>query len=215
MTTEDHPPSGHAALTDTRLDRLVFFSDAVFAIAITLLIIDVHPPAGMRGQGDAAWLAALAGILPSLGSFMLSFLVVGAIWSSHHTALSMLVRFHPRLVWPNLLMLMAVAVLPFPTALLSTGSVAHVPFIVYGGTLLAVGLLKAWLFSTALRPDLTDPAIPPARIALERRRMWLLPGAALVTMVLAGFFPGWCNLALLLLLVGRRLRPFREAKGAD
>jgi uncharacterized membrane protein len=196
---------------DPRLERLLFFSDAVFAIAITLLIIDLHAPALPLNADDAAWLRALRDMLPAFGGFALSFIVIGSFWAAHHSALSLLVHFHPRLVWPNLLLLMAVAFLPFPTALIVTGSLAHIPFVVYALALLGTGLLKVWLIRRALRPDLLDPAVPPARIAVERRRTWILPAAAAVTAALAWVAPGWCNFAILVVIVVLRRVPwFRQ-----
>ena len=106
---------------DHKLERLVFFADAVFAIAITLLVSELHVP-HFEHRGTQAALAQLAGMWPSLFGFVLSFLVIGRFWMGHHSAFSGVSQFSPRLMWPNLLMLMAIAFMPFITGLMSQNS---------------------------------------------------------------------------------------------
>ena len=193
---------------DFALERLVFFSDAVFAIAITLLVLDLHVPHLAAGSTDMDWINALLGMLSGLSGFAIGFLVVGALWASHHTTMSMLTRFHQRLVWPNLLLLMTIAFLPFATGVVSTGTLAHVPFAFYAATLLAASLLKAWLTTRALRPDVVAPTVPAIRVAVQRRRMWVLPIASSITLALAFVAPPWNTLAMLLVPVLLRVPPF-------
>jgi len=89
----------------SQLERLTFFSDAVFAIAITLLIIEVHVP-HVSGVDDALYWQALAELRSSLFGFALSFLVIGMLWMAHHRVFGMLNDYSPKLMWPNLLLLM-------------------------------------------------------------------------------------------------------------
>ncbi|MDQ7994936.1 MAG: TMEM175 family protein [Luteibacter sp.] len=83
---------------DQQLERLTFFSDAVFAIAITLLIIEVHVP-HPESRTDQAWLQALVDLIPQLAGFFLSFIVVGALWAAHHRVFGLLRRYNPS--WPG------------------------------------------------------------------------------------------------------------------
>jgi uncharacterized membrane protein len=202
-----HQDHGHCP--DHGLERLVFFSDAVFAIAITLLIIEVHVPHLHEGAGNREWLAALAGLLPNFLAFALSFLVIGSIWANHHQIMAYLTRYSPRLLWPNLLLLMSVAFLPFSTALLAAGADAQLPYGFYAVSLLVAALLKTRLTLVALRPDLVAPGTDPEAIRIERRRAWIMPAAALFAVGLTFITFHWAMLAMVLIGVIRRLRYFR------
>ena len=194
---------------DHRLERLVYFSDAVFAIAITLLALDIHLPMSSPAQTNADWLQVFLALIPQLAAFLLSFAVVGAFWSAHHGLMAMLEGFDQRLVWPNLLFLMFITLLPFVTRLIGIGSGAAAPFMVYSGVLLGCGLAKALIVRLALRDHLLRRDIAPAQIAREARQSWVMPLVALTAMLLALVAPAWNNLAMLLLPVAKRLPPFR------
>lgn len=131
--------------TDHRLERMVFFSDAVFAIAITLLVIEIEVPRLPFGTPASAYWAALAESGWAFGAFALSFAVIGRFWMGHHVAFSNVRQFDPALLWPNLLMLMAIAFMPFATAFLGANPIALPASLLYNCTMLAVGLSKMWV----------------------------------------------------------------------
>jgi uncharacterized membrane protein len=95
--------------------RLEAFSDGVLAIVITLLILDVHVPVGHEGTLGTA----LAEQWPQYVAYLVSFLIVGIIWLNHHATINLLARTDHRLQVLNLLLLLPVSVLPWPTALLA------------------------------------------------------------------------------------------------
>lgn len=180
----------------SQLERLTFFSDAVFAIAITLLIIEVHVP-HLEARDDGAYLQALLALQPSFLGFVLSFLVVGALWIAHHRVFGMLRDYSPSILWPNMLSLMVVAFMPFATALMSSNPGARVPEVFYAATLLVAGLLQRLLFSIALRPPFVRTDISAEHVIATRWRAWGLPAAAALSLIAAWFAPGWNNLLLL------------------
>ena len=139
---------------DHPLERLVFFSDAVFAIAITLLVIEIHVPHLTSWTNEEA-VQALYDLLPSFFGFTLSFLVIGRFWMGHHSALAKVKAYTPRLLWPNLLLLMAIAFMPFATAFMSSNLGQLVPTLFYNATLMVTALLSWRLVAivSALWPE--------------------------------------------------------------
>ncbi|MGF6492617.1 putative membrane protein [Luteibacter sp. 621] len=183
---------------EQQLERLTFFSDAVFAIAITLLVIEIHVPE-VEGGGDAAWLQALGHLVPHFLGYLLSFVVVGALWAAHHRVFGMLQRFDPAIVWRNLALLMSVAFMPFSSALMSTHPTERIPEMFYSLNLFISGVLQWRLFRTALRAPFVAEGVPAEDIAAMRRRTIALPLMSTLSFVLAFWIPGMSNLPLVLM----------------
>ena len=93
--------------------RLVAFSDAVFAITITLLILEIRPP-----SDDAHLLHALGALWPSYLAYALTFLFIGQVWANHHVMFDHIRVADRVLLLLNILLLMVVAFLPFASAVL-------------------------------------------------------------------------------------------------
>lgn len=114
------------------IERLVFFSDAVFAIAITLLVIELSVPADLTT--DAELRAALAALGPNLFSFFLTFAVTALWWLSHHRLMRVLEHPHGALVVLNFVLLGAVAFLPFASGVLGHHGDLPTAVILYAAT---------------------------------------------------------------------------------
>jgi uncharacterized membrane protein len=124
-------------------NRLEAFSDGVFAIAITLLVLEIHVPEPGTGKLSHE----LAAQWPSYAAFFVSFLTIGIIWINHHAMLRRLARAdHSILIW-NLFLLMTVSILPFTTALmaqyLKEGEGEKLAAALYSGSFLLMGLVFA------------------------------------------------------------------------
>jgi uncharacterized membrane protein len=199
-----------ATRTDHALERLVFFSDAVFAIAITLLILEVHVPQLPRGSADNAYLQALADLIPSFIGYIVSFWVVGMFWLGHHRAFSLASRHSPRMLPWNLFLLGTIAFMPFATAFLALNASGRVPTLFYCVTLLGAALLNVRVIRIASGPEMVDPAVEPATISyLRRRSLSVVLGAA--TAILFGIFvPRYAQIALISIPLWRRLLMIRR-----
>ncbi|MBK7376852.1 MAG: DUF1211 domain-containing protein [Chitinophagaceae bacterium] len=102
-----------------QLERMILFSDAVFAIAITLLVIELKVPEIERAElTEGKLLKALAHMIPQFVGFIISFMFIGIYWTVHHRLFGYVVNYTPKLLWLNLLFLFAVALMPFSTAFL-------------------------------------------------------------------------------------------------
>ncbi len=167
---------------DVGLERVLYFSDAVFAIAITLLILEVRAPHLPDGARNGELVEALAGLLPKLVGYVVSFLVVGSMWIEHHRVFRYIGRSDDGLLWRNLVLLLTVGSMPFPTALFSENHTLGGALAVYAWCIAAVGLAKVWLWTYAagdrrlLRHD-----VPDAVVGTIGRRSWAVPVTCLVT----------------------------------
>ncbi|MCW3848638.1 TMEM175 family protein [Sphingomonas sp. LB-2] len=176
-----HPPSGpgHA------LERLIFFSDAVFAIAITLLVIEIHVPELHDGHfSDLDFIAELAQLTPNFIGFFTSFFVIGAFWAGHHRAFDCARHWNPRLIWPNLMMLSAIAAMPFFTAFSSKYYGHRVPVALYCSWLLLTALLNIRVVALVTAPAIAGEEMTPARRwAIRQRGIGVALGAATAVVV--------------------------------
>jgi uncharacterized membrane protein len=135
-------------------DRLKAYSDGVFSIAATLLVLDiaVHPP-GYLSQILQAW--------PDYLAYLVSFLTIGAAWMAHTGLTDRLTRSDPIFLQINLLVLLVVAFLPFPTKLVAAAlhntDAERAAVTVYGLTLLAIRILGSGLDAYAGRAHLYSP----------------------------------------------------------
>ena len=114
-----------------QLERIVFFSDAVFAIAITLLIIEVKVPHLEHAATSREFLNDLLKLTPNFIGYFFSFFVIGAYWVGHHRIYGMIVDWDYGLVWRNIYFLSAIAFMPFTTAFFSEYAGELVPIALY------------------------------------------------------------------------------------
>lgn len=126
------------------LERIVFFSDAVFAIAITLLVLEIRLPAGQEMITDEQLTTGLLEIWQAYLGYFISFMVIGVFWMSHHRKFRLIKRYDSTLVMLNLLFLMAIAFIPFPSSVISENPNRA------GTILYALNMMVAGLWMTAL-----------------------------------------------------------------
>ena len=100
------------------LERILFFSDAVFAIAITLLVLNIQVPEIPEDLVAQELPGQLLGLWPKYLSYVISFLLILSFWVAHHSIFSHIRSYDRSLIWLNSLFLMCIAFLPFPSALL-------------------------------------------------------------------------------------------------
>ena len=193
------------------LERLIFFSDAVFAIAITLLVIEISVPHLPRGAPDIAHVAKLAELIPEFIGYFISFAVIGAFWTGHHRAFSLARHYAPGLIVPNLAMLCAIAFMPFATAYMSGNFGERVPTAFYDGVLLVTGLLNLRLVRKVTGAPYVDEAAGAEEIAVTRARGWGVTGGAALALIASFFVPHFSQFALVTIPVWMQLA-IRRAK---
>jgi uncharacterized membrane protein len=185
--------------------RIEAFSDAVFAIAITLLIIEIGVPHLEEEPPGTTLPQALVGLWPSFLAYVISFLQIGVIWANHHNRFRFIERSDHVLLFLNILFLMCVAFIPFPTALLAEyldGSAAEreTAGAIYAGTLAvtAVFFTLLWLYATVNR-RLVNRDLDPYLLRTMTRR-YLLGMVAYLFVFLLAFVNVAASLALIVAL---------------
>lgn len=155
-------------------DRVEAFSDAVLAIAITLLVLDIRiAPADVDHLGSA-----LTHQWPEYLAYVTSFLTVGSVWIAHHGLFARLRFVDPGLLRINLLLLMATAFLPFPTSVLADAlhhsrDTERIAVVFYGAAAFVIDLLLSAAVRYAdSRPDLAAAPIDGPRSRLASRQGW-------------------------------------------
>jgi len=141
----DYTGSAGGEVEDNSLGRLLTLSDGVFAIAMTLLALDLRVPDLPEPVTNAALLAELDRELPSILTFLLSFYVVASYWASHHRLMRSVTTTHPKLVRHTMPLLLVVAAMPFPTSLLGRYGSVPIALALYGVVNVLAVLLLLWL----------------------------------------------------------------------
>jgi uncharacterized membrane protein len=158
--------------TGSSLERTNAFSDAVFAIAMTILVLELHVPK----VAPEALPQALLGLVPGYLTFALSFVVVGMIWLSHHRKFSVIDRFDQNLLRLNLLVLLLVASLALPTALLGEYGDQTISTVVYATLIGAIGFLMSGLWIYAWRRRLVNRHVDGPMFRLVLAQSLIIPG---------------------------------------
>jgi uncharacterized membrane protein len=171
------------------LERLIFFSDAVFAIVITLLVIDLHAPHLPFGSPDRDYWIALINLSPEFAGFFISFFVIGFFWAGHHRTLSLASHYSPRLMWPNLMLLATVAAMPFFTAFASANPMMRVPIFCYCAWLTIAGIFNRRLQTIVTTPPVVSEDVSAEIVAATRERGTAVILGSATGMVVGLFVP--------------------------
>ena len=167
-------------------NRLESFSDGVFAIVITLLVLELKLP-------DVAYGAlhqSLAGLLPSIGAYVLSFLLVGMYWVFHHYAFTLLESVDGVLLWLNILFLLFISFMPFPTMMLGRYPFQTLPVVIYGINLMLANMTGlASVLYLKRNQQLASPRFTPAVYRSQLRSYLVVNGLYVANLALAFVAP--------------------------
>jgi uncharacterized membrane protein len=155
--------------------RVLAFSDGVFAIIVTLLVLEIHVPELSAGQSLRA---ALAEVWPSFVAFLISFVVVAIAWVGHRDLFALIRRTDRTLVWLNILYLLPLSLIPFGASLLARYEREPVALRMYGVLLIAIAIARVgtWLYATGQRPHLLYEPI-------DARSRWAAVGVVAIPAV--------------------------------
>ncbi len=164
-------PTIYNQVAGQSVERLAALSDGVFAVAMTLLVLDLHAPAVEAIHSEQGLWDALLALGPRLLMFAMSFLTLGLFWVGQQTQLNHLERSERSLSWLHLVFLFAVSLTPFSTSLLAEFLQYHVALLAYWLNILFLGATLFFSWTCAIGNGLIDGDLPAATISAIRRRI--------------------------------------------
>lgn len=161
------------------LTRISSLSDGVFAIVFTLLVFDLKISPGVGGEFLSI---AILQLQPKLLSYFVTFFIIGVYWVGHHAILRHVIAYDRGFLWMNLLFLMSVSFLPFPSSLLGMYGAEQVAVVIYGLSIISTGILLSLLWRHAATGHyLIDEKLDPQVIRMGHRRIMAAPTVALLS----------------------------------
>jgi uncharacterized membrane protein len=196
-------PKHDESKEDFQLERLILFTDAVFAIAITLLIIEIKVPV-IKEFTDHDLLEHLSETPFKFLGFLISFGIIGHYWAVHHRIFGYIKKYTSSIFWINLIFLFPIVTLPFSSGLVgefSSHPDMRVPYIIYSLNMIVIGIVNCWLWVFLSNPkrELLTRKISKSRIKLGIYRSLVFPIVFLISMLVSFTFPILSKLILLLI----------------
>jgi len=204
---ESNPDSSELGLTTHRIEAL---TDGVFAIAMTLLVLNLQLPAIQAALTKVELHNLLIQQMDKFWNYALSFILLAVFWIIHHQQFHSIRRTDRRHLWISIFILMFVALVPFSTSLADHYPADWMSEFFFGSNLFILGVLfnVNWRYATG-KHRLVDRNLDPEHIALGKRRGMIIPIFSLLAMVIAFLNPGLCSYIYLFIPVSLSLRPFR------
>ncbi len=189
------PKKKPAAPPASRVESL---TDGIFAFAMTLLVLNLTLPDQLDPTSEVLS-RLLTGQAKNFYTYVLSFLLLGNLWATHHRQHHFIIRTDIQHVWIHIIMLMFVALVPFSTTLLSDFSTTVLADVLFDLNLLVLGVLFLinWMHATH-NHRLVDPDLDPAVISEMRTRNLILPSVSVLALILSFFLPGYSSYLFLL-----------------
>src|ERR1051326_8073242 len=184
--------------------RMEALTDGIFAIAMTLLVLELKVPDLPKSTGAHDLLQRIGEEMPAFASFIISFLYCGLLWVMHHMAMHFIRHLQIALVWLNLLFLMSVSTMPFSCALLGHFLRNRVAQEIYFGNMFIAAALLALQWIIAKKKDLINDE-DPQRSRLMGQQVMFFPVALLAGLVAAYFNPLAGSYAFAIVLLVLRL----------
>ncbi len=182
--------------------RILALVDGIFAVAMTLLVLDLKLPEGITLNSDSDVWRQLLGVGGRFWTYVLSFIVLGMYWVGHHALFHTVHRVNRTLLWLNLLFLLFVTLVPFSTNLVSGHSSLQIPVVVYGLNLLAASAISLLqLGYLAKHPNLSHDQPRGAWFANLTRRAAIPIVTALASIALSFYKPNLAMNAYILLVL--------------
>jgi uncharacterized membrane protein len=178
----------HGENSTLSFERILFFSDAVFAIVITLLVLEIKVP-HIANATDTLIRGELLHMIPKFLGFIFSFFIIGLLWFEHHRIFRYINNYNAGLIWRNLVFLLFISFIPFPTALFSEYSLSTTAFLIYAVVFGLAGLAKLWVWNYAVAKAFLPDNFDNLHARRISRRSLGVPLGCLVCVIFGLIFP--------------------------
>ena len=175
-----------------QIERMILFSDAVFAIAITLMAIEIKVPVLEHDVTDHALLKALGHLIFKFAGFLISFFIIGLYWTVHHRMFSFVENYNGKLLWLNLFFLLSIVTMPFSSGIY--GEYSHkiemvVPYAFYVLNICFTGYLnyRLWKYIGNPKNKMASHMLTPGLLSLSIKRSLVTPVIFFLSLLLTLF----------------------------
>jgi uncharacterized membrane protein len=195
------------------LERLAALSDGIFAVAMTLLVLDIHAPAAHEIHGEGDLWRALCALAPRLLVYLMSFMTLGIFWIGQQTQFNHVSQSDRHYTWIHLAFLALVTVMPFSTSLLAEFIGLRIPLVIYWANILLLGLTLYVSSIHARRAGLMPDDKKEVSCAIERRI--IIAQSLYAFGALLCVFNTYWSIAFIVLVqlnyaIAPRIRPFSQ-----
>ena len=176
-------PTRACGLEKNRLEALV---DGIFAVALTLLVLDIKLPEDVTIATNEQLVARLLAVERHFVIYAITFVVIGMYWINHHIQFHFVTRTNRQLIWINLLYLLLISFLPFGTDLIGDHKELVLPCVIYGVTLLSLSATSyVHIRYLSRHPELASPELTPKVIGMLERRIGFFALVPLLSILIA------------------------------
>ena len=200
--------------------RVEALNDGIYAVAMTLLVLELKLPEARELVSETAFAGLLVHLIPKFFAWLISFFILAIFWLSHQRAFHYVRAVDSKLLWINVVSLAFASLLPFSSALVGEYGSLFAPQVIYAANMAALSLVAIWqLDHLEKHPELCHPSPFPRHVAKAARfRCWSLAAVAALAVVIATFDPRFGTLAFMLMIllgrIGRRIEATEARKAA-
>lgn len=212
----------HPERKNFQIDRMILFTDAVFAIAITLLVIDLKVPSIPENGTEQDFLNSISQQLPNFIGFIMSFFIIGLYWFLHHKIFGFVTNYTNKLIWLNLIFLLSIVLMPYTTSIYSEYSTDErimliSPYAMYVFNLCFTGftewLLLKYIYNPKNKVAELLPSLEVRKSAL--RRALMVPLVFFFSLLLTFASPEFGRLFLFTIPIFNRILAPKKIKKVD
>lgn len=196
--------------------RIEALTDGIYAVAMTILVLELKFPHGQEYATRAEFHEALAHLLPKFIAWLISFFILGTFWISHHRAFHFVKRVDVKLLWINMLGLLFASFLPFASSLVGEHAGFFVAQVIYAVNMSAMAMIAIWQINhLAANPEICDPPVPHYVVKAVRFRCSSIVAVAALAIAIALWNPYFGTTAFILMAVLGRIGRRMEQRGAE